>query len=60
MTDPSEIWLTAWHIFMMCLCAGVFLVAFTNNRTYGMHLPVPISLIGPRLSTISIGWTMLL
>ncbi|KAK1921878.1 hypothetical protein DB88DRAFT_474992 [Papiliotrema laurentii] len=54
----NMMWMILWHLFMLGLCSGVFLVALTNNRLWGMHLPVPITLIGPRLSSSSMGWTM--
>ncbi|EIW67433.1 hypothetical protein TREMEDRAFT_64689 [Tremella mesenterica DSM 1558] len=52
-------WQGMWHAFIMGMCVGVFLVAWSNNRTFGMHLPFPpITLIGPRLSSNSMGWTL--
>ncbi|ORY35358.1 hypothetical protein BCR39DRAFT_3427 [Naematelia encephala] len=51
-------WAVTWHCFLISMCLGVFFVSLTNNRTFGMHFPFGITLIGPRLSSNSIGWTI--
>ncbi|WWD18910.1 hypothetical protein CI109_103366 [Kwoniella shandongensis] len=47
-----------WNTFLLGMCVAVVCVATSNNMWWGMHWPFPpITLIGPRMSSISLGWT---
>lgn len=41
------------------MCISVMLVSYYNQRYWGQSLPGIISLIGPRLSSISVGMTLI-
>lgn len=49
-----------WHYFLLGMLAAIFMVTLSNNRWWGMHCPLWLTLIGPRMSTSSVGWTLLL
>ncbi|WWC71735.1 uncharacterized protein I206_105693 [Kwoniella pini CBS 10737] len=58
------IWVSLWNMFLVGMCLGVIGVAISNNMWWGMHLgllgpiPVPITLIGPRMTSMSMGLTL--
>lgn len=53
------IWLGIWHTFLIGMCAAIIFVSISNNMWWGMHWPFPpMTLIGPRMSSMSIGVTL--
>nr|XP_019044530.1 hypothetical protein I302_06442 [Kwoniella bestiolae CBS 10118]OCF23460.1 hypothetical protein I302_06442 [Kwoniella bestiolae CBS 10118] len=47
-----------WNTFILGMCAAIFGVAVSNNMWYGMHIGfAPITLIGPRMTSMSLGIT---
>ncbi|OWZ40595.1 hypothetical protein C353_03810 [Cryptococcus neoformans AD1-83a] len=55
----NMIWLGIWHTFLIGMCAAVILVSTSNNMWWGMHWPFPpMTLIGPRMSSMSVGITL--
>ncbi|ODO06534.1 hypothetical protein I350_03889 [Cryptococcus amylolentus CBS 6273] len=57
--NKSMIWLAIWHLHLLGMCTAIILVAISNNMWWGMHWPFPpITLIGPRMTSMSIGVTM--
>ncbi|WVQ74744.1 hypothetical protein IAR50_004349 [Cryptococcus sp. DSM 104548] len=55
----NMIWLGIWHTFLIGMCTAIILVSVSNNMWWGMHWPFPpITLIGPRMTSMSIGITM--
>lgn len=41
------------------MCISIMLVSYYNQRYWGQSLPGLFSLIGPRLSSISVGMTLI-
>ncbi|ORX38687.1 hypothetical protein BD324DRAFT_621947 [Kockovaella imperatae] len=55
--QQTMFWIVMWHIQILGMCIAVFLVALGNDRHWGMHLKWPVTLVGPRTSSISMGLT---
>ncbi|WRT68223.1 uncharacterized protein IL334_005199 [Kwoniella shivajii] len=55
----SLVWMGVWHAFMLGMCIAIFMVALSNNMWWGIHMPFPpITLIGPRMTSMSMGITL--
>ncbi|TYJ51211.1 hypothetical protein B9479_008230 [Cryptococcus floricola] len=55
----NMIWLAIWNVHLLGMCTAIILVSISNNMWWGMHWPFPpITLIGPRMTSMSIGLTL--
>ncbi|OCF57435.1 hypothetical protein L486_04893 [Kwoniella mangroviensis CBS 10435] len=53
------IWVGVWNTFLLGMCLAIFMVAISNNMWWGMHIGfLPITLIGPRMTSMSLGITL--
>ncbi|WVQ82068.1 hypothetical protein IAT38_004196 [Cryptococcus sp. DSM 104549] len=57
--NANMIWVGIWSTFLLGMSVAVVLVSISNNLWWGMHWPFPpITLIGPRMTSMSLGNTL--
>nr|ODN98883.1 hypothetical protein L204_02847 [Cryptococcus depauperatus CBS 7855] len=55
----NMVWVAIWHSFLLGMCLAIISVSLSNNMWWGMHWPFPpITLIGPRMTSLSTGLTL--
>jgi hypothetical protein len=47
-----------WEFFLINMSAAIIIVALCNSKIWGMAFPYPFTLVGPRLSSVSVGYTL--